>query len=689
MVLFINLDVGGFGPDMRQPNVKLLISEKDLMTNAGPENQTKSSLNVALVAMPWAYHTMPSPAIGMLGAVVREKAPEYHLDCKYPFLDLCKRIGPGLYSPLTQFDKLGEFFYAVQLYPEMTPSLREHFTQYAKSLGLEGKDQSKKVYDKLHEKIGEHIDDLVEELAGKYDVIGFTTSYSQLFASIVVGKKLKAVDSKVKVVLGGMGVPYEIGSSVLAEYPFIDYVVQGEGEYRFLNLLRAIEAGATVNEEGILKQEPKAEESGPASNKIPFFKILKNEVSDLNELPMPDYSEFAALAKAENYNWSITLEGSRGCWWDRVVKTKNPMNSCFFCALNTSSYRQKTVEKMAHEIDTLSARFGNTRLQFLDNIIRKKGIEDLTEAMADHGRDYTYFYEMRGNVHPYEFLVLWESGCNVVQIGIEGLSTAYLKRINKGTSAIQNLQCMKICFELGIRSNSNLIIDWPGSTKEEVEETVQIINDYAISFQPCTISPFTLYAGSAMSRMPQKFGISKVSNCKEFKHALPKDVLERLTLYWLDYETGREEVSWEPVKEATDAWRKLHVDAMKLGAERDALHRKRLFTYRDGKTFLGLFDKRGTPMQYRMNQLLRDIYIYCMEIRSYRQILKKFSGRASETKIKTILRTFVEKRFTFTERDKYLSLAVANHPRYAVRRIREAREEELREKQGETKLMVV
>ena len=58
-----------------------------------------------------------------------------------------------------------------------------------------------------------------------------------------------------------------------------------------------------------------------------------------------------------------------------------------------------------------------------------------------------------------------------MQIGIEALSSRLLKKLHKGTSAIQNLEIMKNCEALEIRSVSNLILQFPASDEQDVAET--------------------------------------------------------------------------------------------------------------------------------------------------------------------------------------------------------------------------
>ena len=133
----------------------------------------------------------------------------------------------------------------------------------------------------------------------------------------------------------------------------------------------------------------------------------------MDDLPLPDYDEYAAKAERANLLWLITVEGSRGCWWDRTKRTGNPKNTCYFCNLNVqwNGYRQKRAERLAAEVVALNERYANNVLFFLDNIIRSKGIDELAQRLIDTRKDFILFYEMRANVRPYEPSCSTRPGC--------------------------------------------------------------------------------------------------------------------------------------------------------------------------------------------------------------------------------------------------------------------------------------
>ena len=366
------------------------------------------------------------------------------------------------------------------------------------------------------------------------------------------------------------------------------------------------------------------------------------------------------MAEELGISWALPLEGSRGCWWDRVRRTGDPKNACYFCNLNVQwgGYRQKTSERLVAEMAALSDKHKNLRLYFLDNIVRSSGIVEFAEAIKKLGKDFDIFYEMRANIKPHELLALKEAGLSAVQFGIEALSTSVLKRVGKGTTTIQNLQVMKLCYELRIFNGANLIVDFPGATLEEVEETRHNLLNFAIAYQPLNISTFGLGVDSTVDALRERFGISNVRNDDVFKKGLPAEVWKRLRLLNLDFD-GPAGVDWAPVKEAVQQWFALHQGGFTP-----------LLRYQDGGSFVSVIDDRQAQhLEGFYDGLARDVFMYCMEIRTFDQIARRFC-QAEATELQEVLEKFIDDQIVFHEAGRYLSLAMALTPEIAARRIR-------------------
>src|SRR5581483_11027938 len=78
---------------------------------------------------------------------------------------------------------------------------------------------------------------------GGYQVIGFTSTFDQNVASLSLAKLIKELYPHVAIVFGGANFDGEMGLEQLRAFPWIDYVVVGEGEEPFPALVEHLLAG--------------------------------------------------------------------------------------------------------------------------------------------------------------------------------------------------------------------------------------------------------------------------------------------------------------------------------------------------------------------------------------------------------------------------------------------------------------
>lgn len=625
---------------------------------------------VALVAMPWSRRDRPSAALGALVPYVRRECAGVHVSCHSEFVEVAQRVGPECYDAICFLAySIGELFYAPFLYPEQADNVRAFFSASApttfEGVTLGASEGWDALFERVQRELRAHVQEVADRLARSgANMIGLTTCFGQLFANLTLAKELKALAPDITVVLGGSTVSSRVGPSILAEYPFVDYIVQGEGERPLAHLINALRSGC----------EPPSASSGVLSrSEAPLPKSGANllEVRSMDELPVPDFDEYAERADHHGIEWSLPLEGSRGCWWDRTKRTGDPKSTCYFCNLNIQwgGYREKSIERVKDEIEALSDRYRNLKIYFVDNIIRLHGVEDFALKITELGKDLDMFYEMRVNVSPYEFLLLAQAGLRRTQLGIEGLSTSYLQRIGKGSTVIQNLQAMRACTELGIRNLANLIVDFPGSTAAEVEETRRTIRDYALSFEPLSCSTFRLGVDSTVDALRTEFSIDQARNHDDFRHGLPDEVWSRIELADLSYTPPPGAADWTSVREACRDWQELHRGRSEP-----------LLRYRDGGSFIVVEDDRFG--EFRSGVFVgveRELYLYCMEARTRRQIAARFPACA-ESQLDAALAMFHGERLLYQEKERYLALAVAASRESAFRRIsaEEARKRSVR-----------
>ena len=107
------------------------------------------------------------------------------------------------------------------------------------------------------------------------------------------------------------------------------------------------------------------------------------------------------------------------------------------------TFRAKSPEQVTDELDYLSSRYETTRFRMVDNIIDMKYVDGLFGKFAEAHLDLDVFMETKSNLTKRQIQTLAQGGVKCMQPGIESLSAAQLKEMDKGVSPLQNIQCLK------------------------------------------------------------------------------------------------------------------------------------------------------------------------------------------------------------------------------------------------------
>jgi ribosomal peptide maturation radical SAM protein 1 len=429
--------------------------------------------------------------------------------------------------------------------------------------------------------------------------------------------------------------------------------VSGEGELPLLDLIRRLQRGPSAWKKdcaGLLWRAP--------SGKIEGGGI--QQLSDLRELPIPDYDDFfrdlREQSELRTLIPALPVESSRGCWWHRA-RPGSGGRACRFCNLNLQweGYRRKAPRQVTREVETLASRYGSLRFFFVDNILDPTMTEEMFQRLAALGRSFEIFTEVRASVSRGQLMAMRSAGVTQVQIGVESLSSRLLRKLNKGTTVIQNMEIMKHCEQLGIRHHSNLILGFPGSDTDDVAETLENL-PFVAPYQPLRKVRFWLGQNSPLALQPERYGIRRIANHPNYSLLLPGSLGTSLCLMIKSYvgDRGRQQQIWRPVARAVEQWQRQY-------RRRDPL--VPLLSFRDGGDFL-LIRRRSRdsePETYRLRGTSRDIYRFCEERQTLAEIHRQFP-RFSLDRLQTFVSDLVGRRFMFQEGDQVLSLAVNEDP---------------------------
>ena len=602
---------------------------------------------LALISAPWPLHSRPSIQLGALKAHLRQQFPRVRVAAHHLFLEVARGIGYKLYEQISARTWLAETVYGALLHPEQHGAAKKLFVKEARgNRRLAGVD-----FDRLVIIAGQMAQQWLDSVDGStWLLAGFSNSLCQLTATLYFIRQLKRRWPSLPVVLGGAGLAPAGADSLRAVFPEIDFVVSGEGERPLAAIVAHLLAGHAARDmpsvAGI--NAPQVDPAGGCFDQMP----------DLADLPVPDYDDYFSLLDSfppgDRFFPSLGVEQSRGCWW-RGGQAGAGRAGCRFCNLNLQwqGYRSKGAGQVATEVAALTRRHQVLSVAFMDNALPPSGAAETFGRLKALKTDLTLFAEIRATTSQGDLEIMRRAGLCEVQIGIEALSSRLLKKFNKGTRAIDNLEIMRHCQELGIVNRSNLLLEFPGSDEDDVAETLENLA-FAEYFRPLRPVSFWLGYGSPVWQASSAYGIRAVFNHPNYAAIFPEGPLRGLCHMIQAYrgDRGRQRLLWRPVRRGVTRWRRQYETLSANGREHP-------LSYRDGRDFIIICQRRanGNRLNHRLTGTSRKIYLYCLRHRSLPSILSRIE-RIHEGQLKPFLQEMVTKRLMFEENGRYLSLAV-------------------------------
>ncbi len=611
----------------------------------------KNTGKILLVSTPWPLYTRPSIQLGVLKAYISSRLPDVPIEAHHFYLALAERIGYKRYHAISERTWLAESIYAALLYPKRFRQAERLFAREARRNPLLKNTGFKDLTIRTEKATRAFIDHMDWQ---RFSMAGFTVSLCQLTSSLYFIKKIKRRHPGLITVIGGSSFSPDSAPRILELFPEIDAVITGEGELPFYRFIQNMDRFKRNNNFPEIKGVHTRLSNPTAKHEDPF-----SQLETLKDLPLPDYDDYFKLLQSfdpqKSFFPTLPVEISRGCWWIRTSINKKS-SGCAFCNLNLqwSGYRSKKTPRVISEFDRLTSRYRTLSLAIVDNVLPRDTSGDIFKHLKTLKKDLRLFSEIRASTPPTQLKSMRDAGMQELQVGIEALSTGLLKKLKKGTTAIQNMEIMKNCESLGLINISNLILQFPGSDRSDVDETLKNL-EFALPYRPLKTVNFWLGLDSPVWRNPSPYGIKAVFNHPNWRYIFPAFICRNLPFMIQAYrgDVGFQKKIWQPVRAAVKRWTSIYYELHKDPSSDPIL------SYRDGRDFLIIRQRRfeSEPMTHRLVGPSRQIYLYCRRHRPLRRIRSTFSS-ISEDKIVAFLKMMVDKKLMFEERSKYLSLAV-------------------------------
>ena len=318
----------------------------------------------------------------------------------------------------------------------------------------------------------EHLDDEVLRTrleALQPDVVGCTAITPAIYTAERVLQMAKALRPQVVTVLGGIHGTF-MYPQVLAEAPWIDAVVRGEGEQVFLNLVRAAEGGGWLQARAGVRGIAYRDEAGQvvATPAEPTIQDLDRIRPDWGILDWSRYTYIPLGVRVAIPNFA------RGCPF-----------TCSFCSQWKfwRDYRIRDPKKVVDEIEGLVCEHGIGFFILADEeptIHRKKFIAFCEELIA---RDLPVQWGINTRVtdilRDEQLLPLYRrAGLVHVSLGTEAAAQLQLDRFHKETTVAQNRKAIALLRAAGIVTEAQFIVGLENETAETLEETYRMARDW-------------------------------------------------------------------------------------------------------------------------------------------------------------------------------------------------------------------
>lgn len=298
-----------------------------------------------------------------------------------------------------------------------------------------------------------------------------------------------------KIIVGGPH-PTAVSASTLKECSEIDYVVHGEGEKTFLELLSAISNGKGLNNiNGIAYKE----------NSSIIVTPSREVVKDLDSLPFPAYDIIP------NYNYRdiipigkkvMPMFASRGCPY-----------RCNFCfKVLGSKYRKRTPSAVVEEMRMLKIKHSIDEIFFVDALfpLDKKWLCEFFDEIDKNHLKIFWGFETRvdNNLLKEDFYRLKKHGCTMIGFGVESGNEDTLQEIDKRITLEQAYKSVKFAQEAGIATVTFYIFGHKNDNYLKLKNTLKIAKKLNSDF--VNFAPLNLYPGTKIfSYLPERMQFDK------------------------------------------------------------------------------------------------------------------------------------------------------------------------------------
>ncbi len=321
----------------------------------------------------------------------------------------------------------------------------------------------------------------------KPDLVGITMSTFQTKSAREVSQIVKEVNRDILVVVGGPH-PSALGLKIFDDFPHVDVVAIGEGEFTFMEIVE----GKDLDEIPGICYNRKMNASRPSAGNLDHIPLPNLDLVDISRFVGPP--PVGALP-------TMFIMASRGC----------PFH-CTFCNISVwgNTVRFRKPELVIEEVKWLRERYGVREIFFTDDTfnLNREWAEQIFRLIIDNGlnKDIVYKTPFRANekLVDEELLKLARAaGFWLIFYGVESGSQEMLDRMKKGLTIAEIRRAFELTHKAGLKTIASFIIGMPGETRETIKDTINLwrgLKAYHAGYGPAMPLPGTEFERTVIEK---------------------------------------------------------------------------------------------------------------------------------------------------------------------------------------------
>jgi len=294
-----------------------------------------------------------------------------------------------------------------------------------------------------------------------------------------------------------------------AAHPLVDFVIRGQGELTFQELLAYFNGQGSLETIAGLTYK---KDGQPVSNP-------PRPVADLDIFPPVPYS----LVETERY---ITTDEISDRTLSYVTSLGCPHECGFCCELAMFNRRWKglSAERILDDVENLVQTYNLKGVHFVDAnfFVNPRRVKKVCEGFLNRNLKIrwaasgTAFQLSRYSSELWE--LMRESGLYSVFVGVESGSSETLKAINKAAGVPDVLKLNELCRRYRVKLAFSIMVGFPFETLEDVDETMELVQKLDVPSQnyQTHFAFFLPYPGTRLYPQAVKSGFQDPESLEEW-----------------------------------------------------------------------------------------------------------------------------------------------------------------------------